>query len=64
MFLPGLLLSPAVWEALPFSAPGNLSLCCFGCGCVAVFGTEPDKCECKGMDLWMIRCDTGEGEKR
>lgn len=39
-------------------------LCCFGCVCVAVFGTEPDKREFKGMELWMIKCDTGEGEKR
>lgn len=39
-------------------------LCCFGCVCVAVFGTESDKREFEGMELWMIKCDTGEGEKR
>lgn len=31
---------------------------------VAVFGIEPDKREHKGMELWMIKCDTGKGEKR
>lgn len=49
---------------LPFFAPENLSLCCFGCGCARVFGTEHDKCGHKGMGLWMMNCDTGEGKKR
>lgn len=51
-------------DQLPVFAPENLSLCCFGGACVAVFGTGPDKREHKGMGLWMIKCDTGEGEKR
>lgn len=66
MFLPGLLaVSSCVGKHMhlcawfPFFAPENLSFCCYGCGCVAVFGTEPDKYELKGMELWMIKCDTG-----
>lgn len=70
MFLLGLLtVSSCVWKHrhlcawLPFFAPENL-FCVALAVCVAVFGTESDKREFKGMELWMIKCDTGEGEKR
>lgn len=67
MFLPGLLtVSSCVGKhmhacvQLPFFAPENLCVAL----AVAVFGTEPGKRERKRMELWMIKCDTGEGEKR